>query len=76
MKIERIRIIHNEIKKGNFPSTNKLRDKCRREFRSETLSTATISRDVEYLRDRFNAPIEYDSFRKGYYYSHEFELKF
>lgn len=76
MKIERIRIIHTEIKKGNFPSTNKLRDKCRCEYSLEKLSTATISRDVEYLRNRFNAPIEYDSFRKGYYYSHEFELKF
>ncbi len=75
-KLDRIVFIHQEIKKGNFPSTNKLRDKCRDQFASGKLSTATISRDIEYLRTRFRAPIEYDAIRKGYYYPSDFTLSF
>jgi len=30
------------------------------------VSRATINRDIEYLRDRFNAPIEWDRTRRGY----------
>ena len=74
--LERLIIIHNEIKKGTYPSTRNLRDKCRKEFNSEKLSIPTLSRDIAFLRDRFRAPIEYDSSRKGYYYSDDFELKF
>lgn len=74
--LERLVIIHNEIKKGTYPSTNKLRDKCRKEFNCEKLSTATLSRDIAFLRDRFRAPIEYDPSIKGYYYSSDYELKF
>ena len=69
-------IIHNEIKKGTYPSTKKLRDKCRKEFNCEKLSTATLSRDIAFLRDRFRAPIEYEPSIKGYFYSTDFELKF
>ena len=39
-------------------------------------STATISRDIEFLRTRFNAPIEYDAFENGYYYKKDFDFKF
>jgi predicted DNA-binding transcriptional regulator YafY len=31
----------------------------------------TIQRDIEFMRDMYNAPIEYDYERKGYYYSEE-----
>ena len=30
---------------------------------------ATISRDLDYMRDRMYAPIEYDYAQKGYYYT-------
>lgn len=73
MSLERLVIIHRKIKAGNFPSTNKLRDYCREELGSGKLSTSTISRDIEFLRTRFNAPIEYDSSKKGYFYSEDFE---
>lgn len=33
------------------------------------LSVRTISRKIEFMRDVLRAPIEYDSSRKGYYYS-------
>lgn len=38
------------------------------------ISERTVARDVEYLRDRLRAPLEYDSDRKGYYYSKEWIL--
>lgn len=38
------------------------------------ISDRTVARDVEYLRDRLRAPLEYDSDRKGYYYSKEWVL--
>jgi predicted DNA-binding transcriptional regulator YafY len=37
--------------------------------------TATISRDIEFMRDRLLAPIEYDAVHRGFYYSEpEFKL--
>lgn len=33
------------------------------------VSRATFKRDLDYLRDRFNAPIEYDRFGNGYRFS-------
>jgi predicted DNA-binding transcriptional regulator YafY len=35
------------------------------------VGTATISRDIELMRDRLHAPIAYDSYKKGYYYEEE-----
>ncbi len=34
----------------------------------------TVARDVEYLRDRLCAPLEYDVERQGYYYSSPWSL--
>jgi predicted DNA-binding transcriptional regulator YafY len=34
------------------------------------VSRATFKRDLEYLRDRLHAPIEWDSDRRGYRYTH------
>ena len=75
-RLDRIIIIHQEIKKGTYPSATRLRNICRQEFGSEKLSIATINRDIRFLKDRFNAPIVSDLSRKGYYYTSEFELKF
>ncbi len=32
-------------------------------------STKTVQRDIDYLKDRMGAPIEYDALKRGYYYS-------
>jgi predicted DNA-binding transcriptional regulator YafY len=32
-------------------------------------SLSSINRDIAYMRDMLNAPIEYDFFKKGFYYS-------
>lgn len=33
------------------------------------VTTRTVDRDLEYMRDRLGAPIEYDAARRGFYYS-------
>lgn len=60
--IERHTIIHKEIANGTYPS---LKDLCKRTFSS----SATICRDIEFLRDRCAAPIAYDKIMNGYYYT-------
>jgi predicted DNA-binding transcriptional regulator YafY len=62
MALPRIYFIDREIAAGKFPSTKKLAKKY------ET-SISTISRDIAFMKDMLNAPIEYDALRRGYYYS-------
>lgn len=38
------------------------------------VSERTVARDIEYIRDCLSAPLEYDSDRRGYYYSNAWEL--
>jgi predicted DNA-binding transcriptional regulator YafY len=33
------------------------------------ISTKTAQRDIDYLKDRMGAPIEYDALKRGYYYT-------
>jgi predicted DNA-binding transcriptional regulator YafY len=60
--LNRIYFIDREIASGKYPNTRQL-------AKAYEAGTATISRDIEFLRDMMGAPIEYDSSRKGYYYS-------
>lgn len=74
--LERFRVIHRAIRSGQYPNTEKLRQACRDELGLDNkISIATISRDIEYLRNSMEAPIEYDRYQNGYYYTEEFELK-
>jgi len=59
---ERFRIIEQLIHEYSIVSFAKI---------METLevSRATVKRDLEYMRNRFNAPIEYDRDRNGYRFS-------
>ncbi len=59
----RLLFIDREIAKGNYPNANTLA----REW--DGVSDRTIKRDIQWLRDFQNAPIEYDPQRRGYYYS-------
>jgi predicted DNA-binding transcriptional regulator YafY len=54
--------IHAVIASGKHPNTSTLA----REFE---VSTKTIQRDIEFMRDRMSLPIEYDSQRYGYFYT-------
>ena len=69
MMLERLINIHKEIKAGKYPNTTDLAKKF-----NEGKGLSTISRDIEFLRDRFYAPIEYDRFHRGYYYTENFEM--
>jgi len=60
--LPRIYFIDKEIASGKYPNTRTLAN-------AYETGTATISRDIEFLRDMMNAPIEYDFGRKGYYYT-------
>jgi len=60
--LPRIYKIDAEIASGKFPNSDDLARLC------ET-SISTISRDIEFLRDQLSAPIEYDAFNRGYYYT-------
>ena len=64
--LERISHIHRKIKSGCYPNTKQLA------YELES-GIATISRDLDYMRDRMYAPIEYDFTHKGYYYTEAFE---
>lgn len=54
--------IHQQLKAGKFPNCRKL---------AETLevSTKTIQRDIDFMRDRLGLPIEYDQLRFGFVYT-------
>ena len=69
LMLERLIKIHKEIRSGTYPNTKQLAEKY-----NEGKGISTISRDIEFLRDRFFAPIEYDYFHKGYYYTDDFEM--
>lgn len=63
----RISKIHRKILAGIYPNSNELATEL------ET-SVITISRDIEFMRDSMMAPIEYDSTRRGYYYSEPYDM--
>jgi predicted DNA-binding transcriptional regulator YafY len=60
--LSRIYFIDRQIAAGKYPSTKQLAEEYE-------VGTATISRDIEFLRDMLDAPIEYDAQHRGYYYS-------
>jgi len=62
VKVNRVLMIDEAIRLGSFPSIKQLASKCE-------VTRRTIERDIEYLRDMYQAPIEYDNVKRGYYYS-------
>ena len=63
VKSWRLLRIDEELRAGNIVTATTLAKKI------EGISTRTIQRDIQYMRDFYNAPIEYDPQRKTYYYS-------
>jgi len=63
-KVKSLRIlqIDDMIRSGCYPNVPKLM----KEFEA---SRSTIMRDIEFIRDQYQAPLEYDPDRRGYYYS-------
>ncbi len=63
-QFERVVWLHEQAKSGRHPNAARLAAHFE-------VSQKTAQRDINCLRDRFNAPLEYDSSRKGYYYSND-----
>jgi predicted DNA-binding transcriptional regulator YafY len=62
--LERMLRIHQALQAGKFPNASQL-------ARELEVSTKSIHRDIEFMRDRLQLPIEYDASKFGYYYSQE-----
>ncbi len=56
--------IHATLKEGGFPNCSSL-------ARQLEVSTKTVHRDLEFMRDRLGLPIEFRSERNGYEYTEE-----
>lgn len=56
--------IHALLQKGKYPN-------CATLARQLEISTKTAQRDIEFMRDRLELPVDYDRMRHGYYYTEE-----
>jgi len=60
--LERMLRIHQAIVSGNFPNASIL-------SRELEVSTKSIHRDIEFMRDRLNLPVQFNSERNGFFYT-------
>lgn len=54
--------LHEKLKAGKFPN-------CRKLAKELEVSSKTIQRDIDFMRDRLNLPIEYDQLNFGFSYT-------
>lgn len=54
--------LHEELQQGKWPNCRKLAEMLE-------VATKTIQRDLDFMRDQLNLPIEYDPHRHGYHYT-------
>jgi predicted DNA-binding transcriptional regulator YafY len=59
--LERMLRIHQALQSGGFPNATTL-------AREIEVATKTIHRDIEFMRDRLDLPIEFDAAKNGYHY--------
>lgn len=62
--LERMLRIHRLLQAGDYPNATRL-------AREIEVATKTIHRDIEFMRDRLELPVEYDASRNGYFYNGE-----
>ena len=60
--LERLAKIHKLLATRGFPSLGELSE-------ATSVTTRTVKRDLAFLRDEFNAPVEYCRKNKGYYFT-------
>lgn len=58
----RLLFIDKKIRESTYPNCSSLGDEWE-------VSSKTIQRDIEYLRNMLDAPLAYDAKKKGYYYT-------
>src|SRR6266705_6761632 len=62
--LERMLRIHQAIQAGKYPNATALAGELE-------VSTKSIYRDIEFMRDRLDLPIEFDGARNGFHYTQE-----
>jgi predicted DNA-binding transcriptional regulator YafY len=62
--MERMLKIHHAIQAGGYPNATRLAEQLE-------VSTKSIHRDIEFMRDRLDLPVEYNPAKYGYHYSEE-----
>ena len=62
--LERMMRIHQAILEGGFPNATRLAVDLE-------VSTKTIHRDIDFMRDRLGLPLAFDGGRNGYHYTEE-----
>lgn len=60
--LARIHVIHEALSSGSWPNCSSLADQLE-------VSTKTILRDLDFMRDEFRLPIEFVPERNGYHYT-------
>src|SRR5512147_1011213 len=60
--LERMLQIHQAIQAGHLPNATTLANQLE-------VSTKSIHRDLEFMRDRLKLPLAYDQQRHGFYYT-------
>jgi predicted DNA-binding transcriptional regulator YafY len=60
--LERMMQIHQAIQSGKFPNASGLAAELE-------VSSKSVHRDLEFMRDRMDLPLEYDGARRGFYYT-------
>src|SRR4051812_18167287 len=60
--LERMQKLHRLIAAGKYPN-------CRSLAEELEVSPKTIQRDIDFMRDRMDYPIEYDPLRFGFHYT-------
>jgi len=63
----RIQHIDRELRSNRYPN-------CTRIARYFDVSCKSIQRDIDFMRDMFHAPIDYDRKKRGYFYTEEWVL--
>jgi len=63
--LRRLRAIISHLKKGHYPN-------CTRLARELEVERRTVLRDIEYLRDSLEVPVEYDPHHYGYHLNGQF----
>ncbi len=62
--LQRMLQIHQALAAGRYPNATLL-------ARELEVCVKTIQRDLDFMRDRLNLPLEYDPHRHGYFYTQE-----
>jgi len=60
--LERMLRIHQALQSGSYPSASRLSVELE-------VCTKSIHRDIDFMRDRLDLPIEFDGRRNGYHYT-------